>query len=174
MPRLHVFVFLWKRNFFFQGLAFHPYIYLLQTVTENATFQKHSPDWKFRRFSRSRVDTSIWNCWIEFNGHCFREVPFLVTVFIRKRIRVGRQIRSKQHVRPEAKTATCGRGPIWRSKISLKLKMTEFIHVGTGNQFSDLSDWENKRELSSCWSFSISTWLEPGVRDKCARYQNMQ
>ena len=53
-PRPHVSVFVWKRRFFFQV----GHTYSVETVTENASFQKRSPEWKFLKTlaTRSRVD----------------------------------------------------------------------------------------------------------------------
>ena len=53
-PRPHVTVFVWKRRFFLQI----GHTYSVETVTENASFQKRSPEWRFLKTlaTRLRVD----------------------------------------------------------------------------------------------------------------------
>ena len=64
-PRPHVSVFVWKRRFFL--LMGHTF-----SVTENASFQKRSPEWRFLKTlaTRSRVDgrkqrfSNTMMCWL--------------------------------------------------------------------------------------------------------------
>ena len=36
-----------KTNNYFSGSAYHPHVYPMKTITENASFQKRSPEWRF-------------------------------------------------------------------------------------------------------------------------------
>ena len=41
-----------ETNNIFSGSAYHPHVYSVKTATENASFQKRSPEWRFLNWRR--------------------------------------------------------------------------------------------------------------------------
>ena len=96
-PRPHVTVFVWKRRFFLQV----GHTYSVETVTENASFQKRSPEWRFVKTlaTRLRVDglkRSFSNTMMYWIHHLLLAFRMLCSAFS-----YGRQKRFEY--------ATCGR-----------------------------------------------------------------
>ena len=76
-----------ETNNFFSGLEYHPHAYPMKTITENASFQKRSPEWRFLNWRRLLVylwtddnvgfqiqsyDTSSWLlAWRMLNKGCY-------------------------------------------------------------------------------------------------------
>ena len=95
--RPHVSVFVWKRRFFLQV----GHTYSVETVTENASFQKRSPEWRFVKTlaTRLRVDglkRSFSNTMMYWIHHLLLAFRMLCSAFS-----YGRQKRFEY--------ATCGR-----------------------------------------------------------------